>query len=50
MLVDAYEDGRIEALRERRLKENILPKTSPWTVKQVMDEAFLPDRAATTRD
>ncbi|MBV8359085.1 MAG: DUF29 domain-containing protein [Deltaproteobacteria bacterium] len=50
MLVRAYGDGRIEALRERTLKENILPKTSPWTVEQVMDDAFLPDRAATTRD
>jgi len=42
MLIDAYEDGRLEALRERRLKEDILPKTSPWTVEQVMDDTFLP--------
>jgi hypothetical protein len=43
MLVDAYEDGRIEALREPRLTEEILPKTSPWTVEQVMDDGFMPD-------
>jgi len=42
MLVDAYEDGRLEALRDRRLKEDILPKASPWTLEQVMDDSFLP--------
>jgi Domain of unknown function DUF29 len=50
MLVDAYEDGRIEALRERTLKENILPKTSPWTVEQVMDDSFMPDQTSSRRD
>ena len=49
MLVDGYEDGRLEALRESELTEDILPETSPWTVKQVMD-AFLPDRGAAQRD
>jgi len=43
MLVDAYEDGRLEALRERRLKEDTLPKTSPWTLEQLMDDSFMPD-------
>jgi hypothetical protein len=42
MLADAYEDGRIEALRERRLTEDILPKISPWTLGQIMDDSFLP--------
>jgi len=42
MLADAYEDGRLEALRERRLKEDMLPKTSPWTLDQMMDDTFLP--------
>ena len=42
MLLDAYEDGRIEALRDRRLNEQILPKTSPWTVEQIMNDSFLP--------
>jgi Domain of unknown function DUF29 len=50
ILVRAYGDGRIEALREPRLTEDILPQTSPWTVEQVMDDAFLPDRTAPTRD
>jgi len=50
MLVDGYEDGRLEALRESELTEDILPETSPWTVKQLMDDAFLPDRGAAQRD
>jgi Domain of unknown function DUF29 len=43
MLVDAYEDGCIEAMREPRPTEEILPKTSPWTVEEVMDDGFMPD-------
>jgi hypothetical protein len=43
MLLHAYEDGRIEALREPTLTEDILPAASPWTVEQVMDDTFLPD-------
>lgn len=50
MLVDAYEDGRLEALREPELIEDILPETSPWTVEQVMDDAFMPDQATTTQE
>lgn len=42
ILADAYEDGRLEALRDRRLKEEMLPTESPWTVEQVVDESFLP--------
>jgi Domain of unknown function DUF29 len=49
MLADAYEAGRIEELRDRRLKEETLPQTSPWIVEQVMDDAFLPGRAVGTR-
>jgi hypothetical protein len=43
MLADAYEDGRIEALREPGLTEDMLPKTSPWTLEEVMDDGFMPD-------
>jgi Domain of unknown function DUF29 len=43
LLVEAYEHGRLEALRDRRLKEGTLPKAPPWTLEQVMDENFLPD-------
>jgi hypothetical protein len=50
ILVHAYEDGRIEALREPRLTEEILPKTSPWTLEKVMDESFLPEQPTRTRD
>jgi hypothetical protein len=42
MLLDAYHAGRIEALREPALSEDILPEKSPWAVEQVMDDAFLP--------
>ncbi len=44
ILADAYEDGRIEALREPRLTEEILPKTYPWTLEQVMDDNFMADQ------
>ncbi len=50
MLVDAYEDGRIEALRERGLKEEILPTTSPWKIEKVMDDSFVPGRTAGARN
>jgi hypothetical protein len=49
MLIDAYEDGRLEALRDRRLKEDILPKASPWTLAQVMDDTFLPGQPISPR-
>jgi hypothetical protein len=49
LLVHAYEAGRIEALRERSLKEDILPQISPWTAEQVLDDNFLPDHAARMR-
>ena len=42
MLVDAYVDGRIEALRVRGLSEDVLPETCPWGIGQVMDDDFLP--------
>lgn len=42
MLIDAYEDGRLEALRARGLSEDVLPETCPWAIEQVIDEDFLP--------
>jgi hypothetical protein len=50
MLVDAYEDGRIEALRDPGLSDDELPASSPWTVEQVMDDDFLTGHATTRRD
>jgi hypothetical protein len=50
MLPDAYYAGRLKALRDPELSEDDLPELSPWTVEQVMDDNFLPDRAAGTRD
>jgi hypothetical protein len=43
LLADAYDDGRLEALRDPNLTEEILPKTSPWTVDEVIDDGFMPD-------
>jgi hypothetical protein len=48
MLLDAYDDGRIEALRKPRLTDDILPETSPWTLEQMMDDS-LPGQSASTR-
>jgi uncharacterized protein DUF29 len=50
MLLDAYEDGRLEALREPALSEDILPEISPWTVEQVMDDSFVPGQTAAARN
>ncbi len=50
MLADAYEDGRIEAMRDPGLSDDELPASSPWTVEQVMDDNFLPGHATTRRD
>jgi hypothetical protein len=49
ILVRAYGDGRIEALREPRLTEDILPETLPWTLEQVMDDSFMPDQTSGRR-
>jgi hypothetical protein len=42
ILARAFEDARIEVMRDRRLTEDILPRTLPWTVEQVIDDSFLP--------
>src|SRR5712692_12110911 len=42
MLVDAYEIGRIEALREATLPDDAVPESPPWAVELVMDPSFLP--------
>jgi hypothetical protein len=45
-MADAYEEGRLEALRESSLTEDMLPKPSPWTMEQLLDDNFLPDEIA----
>ncbi len=50
LLADAYDDARLEALRDPNLTEEILPKTSPWTLEQVIDDGFLSEPATIKRD
>lgn len=40
---ECYQDGRGQALIETGLDQEILPRTSPYTLEQVLDPDFLPD-------
>ncbi len=42
-LTQQYRKARIQALRETRLAESVLPESCPWTVAQVLDDDFWPD-------
>jgi len=43
LLAQAYEDGRLEALREPGLSEHELPDSCPGPFEQMMDDSFLPE-------
>jgi len=49
MLVEAYDEGRNEALRDPGLSDDDLPASSQWAVEQIMDDNLLPDYATTGR-
>ena len=42
ILNDAYQEARLAAARETRLKEERFPPDCPWTFKQVEDDKFFP--------
>jgi Domain of unknown function DUF29 len=46
MLPHGYAGGRNAALIALNLPDSALPESSPWTLEQVLDDSFLPDRAA----
>ena len=43
MLEEEYRLARLKAGDETRLPEAILPPTCPWTVEQLLDDAFWPE-------
>ena len=42
ILNDAYQEARLAAARETRLKEECFPPDCPWTFQQVEDDKFFP--------
>ena len=42
ILNDAYQEARLAAARETRLKEERFPPDCPWTFQQVEDDKFFP--------
>ena len=43
ILDKAYTNGLINAIKETGISRDNFPKTSPWTFKQIMDDAFWPE-------
>ena len=43
LLWAVYPRARLRAIRETRLPEATFPETCPWTVAQILDEAFWPE-------
>jgi len=46
ILNDAYQEARIAAARETRLKEESFPPDCPWTFQQAEDDKFFPGKAS----
>lgn len=44
ILADAYETGRTATLVALNLPDSAVSETPPWTVEQLLDDDFLPDR------
>jgi hypothetical protein len=45
LLAAAYQDGRTGMLARTKLPEHFVPATCPWTLWQVLDDAFVPKAA-----
>ncbi|ETW98544.1 MAG: hypothetical protein ETSY1_18320 [Candidatus Entotheonella factor] len=43
ILADSYSHAYGRALAETRLPETVIPHECPWTLEQVLDEAFWPE-------
>jgi hypothetical protein len=46
LLQQRYPHARQKALNETRLPEQALPQECPWTVEQILDNGFWPERAS----
>src|SRR6266851_3366583 len=46
ILNDAYQEARVAAARETRLKEERFPPDCPWTFQQAENDKFFPGRAS----
>jgi hypothetical protein len=40
----AYERARLEVMKALRLADSAIPETPPWTLDEIIDDAFLPAR------
>lgn len=43
VFIDAYEDAIYSAMKETGLDESVFPANSPWTIEQIIDDAFFPN-------
>ena len=46
ILNDAYQEARVSAARETRLKEERFPPDCPWTFQQAENDKFFPGKAS----
>jgi Domain of unknown function DUF29 len=40
----AYRSARLETMKTLRLPDSAIPETAPWTLDEIIDDAFLPKR------
>jgi hypothetical protein len=40
----AYLSARLEVMKALRLPDSAIPETAPWTLEEIIDDAFLPPR------
>lgn len=40
----AYRSARLETMKALRLPDSAIPEAAPWTLDQIIDDAFLPQR------
>lgn len=40
----AYGSARLETMKALRLPDSTIPEASPWTLDEIIDDAFLPNR------
>ncbi|MBF6560964.1 MAG: DUF29 domain-containing protein [Candidatus Binataceae bacterium] len=44
LFISAYRSARIETMKALRLPDAAIPEMPPWTIDEIIDDAFLPPR------
>jgi uncharacterized protein DUF29 len=44
ILRSAYGSARLEIMKALRLADSAIPEAAPWTLDEIIDDAFLPKR------